>query len=457
MEGPRSAANYDPRSRPWYLAASGGSLAVSTQPYQGATTGALAITVAQALRANRRVVIGADVLLETITSFLDEERISPGAITFLVDQAGTPIIRSDGETPDAYGAPRLANAMATAELPERTARFLEMGGRTYVVRASAVDLDPLLEGNRIIVAAPLDELTAEARRGMRLGLAASALVVAVGIASALLVANWITRALRNLTLGVDRMRQLDFETPVEVRSHVSEISALGGAMDKGLEAIRTFGLYVPKELVRRIVDAGQFTGRSAQRQEITAMFTDIYDFTTISERHSPEEVVDVLSVYFDIFSVAVGEHGGAIIQFLGDSVFAMWNAPIPDTRHAEHACSCALTLKTRLDEFNDSQRARDLPELRTRFGIHSGSALVGSVGAKERLQYTGMGDTLNVASRLEGMNKDYGTTILVSSVVAERCSERFTFRALGSAHAKGRSAELEVYELVGNLAPSMSP
>jgi adenylate cyclase len=98
-----------------------------------------------------------------------------------------------------------------------------------------------------------------------------------------------------------------------------------------------------------------------------------------------------------------------------------------------------------------------LPDLRTRFGIHSGSALVGSVGAKERLQYTGMGDTLNVASRLEGMNKDYGTTILVSSVVAERCSERFTFRALGSAHAKGRSAELEVYELVGNLAPSMSP
>jgi adenylate cyclase len=452
-EHPRIAANYDPRSRLWYQAATGGSLPISTQPYRGATTGALAITVAQAHRANRRVVIGVDVLLETITSFLAEERISPGAIAFLVNQAGAPIIHSDGET-SAFGALRLADAIESAKLPETTARSLEVGGRTYVVRASAVDLESLLEGNRIVVAAPLDELTAEARRGMRQGLVASAFILAVGIALALLVASWMTRALQNLTLGVDRLRHLDFDTPVEVRSHVAEISALGGAMDKGLEAIRTFGLYVPKELVRRIVDAGQFTGRSAQRQDVTAMFTDIYDFTTISERHSPEEVVGMLSVYFDIFSEAIGEHGGAIIQFLGDSVFAMWNAPIPDPRHAEHACACALALKGRLDEFNAAQRARGQPELRTRFGIHSGPALVGSVGAERRLQYTGMGDTLNVASRLEGMNKNYGTTILVSSVTVERCVERFTFRPLGSAYAKGRSAELEVHELVGNVFPS---
>ena len=455
-EDPLIAANYDPRSRPWYRAASGGSLPISTEPYRGATTGALAITVAQAHRADKSVVIGIDVLLETITSFLAEERISPDAVTFLVDQEGTPVIRSDSETPGASGALHLANAIAAAKLPERTAQFLEVGGRSYVARASAVDLDSLLEGTRIVVAAPLDELTAEARRGMRHGLAASVLIVAIGIGSALLAANIITRALQTLTLGADRMRRLDFETPVEVISHVAEISALGGAMAKSLGAIRTFGLYVPKELVRRIVDAGQFTGRSAQRQEVTAMFTDISDFTTISERYSPEEVVEMLSAYFDIFSEVVGEHGGAIIQFLGDSVFAMWNAPIPDPRHAERACACALALKTRIDEFNTAQRARGRPELKTRFGIHSGSAVIGSVGASERLQYTGMGDTINVASRLEGMNKDYGTTILVSSVVADACTEHFTFRPLGSAHAKGRRTELQVYELVENRSSAVA-
>jgi adenylate cyclase len=234
-----------------------------------------------------------------------------------------------------------------------------------------------------------------------------------------------------------------------VRSHVREISALAAAMAMARGAIHTFGLYVPKELVRRIIGAGEFDGRSASRQEVTALFTDIYDFTTISEQHPPEDIVAMLSGYFDIFSETVARNNGAIIQFLGDSVFAMWNAPIPDPRHAENACRCALATAARLDAFNNAQVERGLPELRTRFGIHTGPAVVGSVGASERLQYTGMGDTLNVASRLEGLNKTYGTTILVSGAVAKRCPPDLVFRALGSGEAKGRKQTIELFELVG--------
>jgi adenylate cyclase len=156
----------------------------------------------------------------------------------------------------------------------------------------------------------------------------------------------------------------------------------------------------------------------------------------------------MLSAYFDIFSKSVAEHGGSIIQFLGDSVFAMWNAPIADPDHAEHACRCALALTERLDAHNAALRARGLPELQTRFGIHSGPAVVGSVGASERLQYTGMGDTINVASRLEGMNKQFGTTILVSEAVVSRCRSNLRFRPLGLAQAKGREEPLSVFELV---------
>src|SRR6185312_10024777 len=153
--------------------------------------------------------------------------------------------------------------------------------------------------------------------------------------------------------------------------------------------IGTFGLYVPKELVRRIIVAGDFARRGAKREDVTALFTDIYDFTTISERHTPEEVVAMLSEYFDIFNETIAEYEGAIIQFLGDSVFAMWNVPLADPKHALHACKCALALQKKLDGFNSVKRAQGLPEFRTRFGIHTGTAVVGSVGAKERLQYTG--------------------------------------------------------------------
>jgi adenylate cyclase len=276
-------------------------------------------------------------------------------------------------------------------------------------------------------------------------------VVTLAVLCALMLARWITKSLHLLTASLQRLQNLDFTTPITVPSHVKEISALGRAMNRARHAIFTFALYVPKELVRKGIQSGTFGGRSAWRQEVTSLFTDIYDFTTISERHAPEEVVAMLSEYFDIFNDTVNEHGGTIIQFLGDSVFAMWNAPVPDAKHAEHACRCALAVEEKLNTYNEKQRTRGLPEFRTRFGIHTGMAVVGSVGARERLQYTAMGDTVNVASRLEGMNKVYGTSILASSAVVAVCSDAIRFRPLGSAQVKGRLAALEVYEVLDAL------
>ena len=131
----------------------------------------------------------------------------------------------------------------------------------------------------------------------------------------------------------------------------------------------------------------------------------------------------------------------------------MWNAPVADQRHAEHACLAALEVERRLCDFNRAQAARGQPEFRTRYGIHSGAAVVGSVGARERLQYTAIGDTVNVASRLEGMNKVFGTTILASRAVYEACGDAIRFRPLGDAHAKGRAQALEVFEVIGAARP----
>jgi adenylate cyclase len=129
----------------------------------------------------------------------------------------------------------------------------------------------------------------------------------------------ITRSLHLLTDSADRLQNLDFATPVDVKSHVKEITSLGQAMNRARDAIFTFALYVPKEFVRKVIQAGSFSGRTASRHEVTALFTDIYDFTTISEAHSSEQAVAILSEYFDIFDDAVTAHNGSIIQFLGDS------------------------------------------------------------------------------------------------------------------------------------------
>jgi adenylate cyclase len=229
-----------------------------------------------------------------------------------------------------------------------------------------VDAALLFAGHIAIIAAPVDELMATARAGLLQGLLLSAAIVVLAVLAALLLAHLVTKSLHQLTDSANRLQDLDFSTPIEVPTRVSEIATLGGAMNRARDAIFTFALYVPKEVVRRGMASGEFSGRTARRQEVTAIFTDIYDFTTISEKHPPEEVVGMLSEYFDILNGTVNAHGGTIIQFLGDSIFAMWNAPAPDPAHVEHACRGALAMKERLEAFNERQRGRGLPEFRTR-------------------------------------------------------------------------------------------
>jgi adenylate cyclase len=315
--------------------------------------------------------------------------------------------------------------------------------------ATAVNGALLFRNCRIFIAAPYDELMAHANRALQQGLLIAGSLVALGILSAVMLAGLISRSLQQLTSGANRLQDLDFQTPISVRSSVLEISTLSQALNQARDAIFTFALYVPRELVRAGIRSGEFSRRVAARQEVTALFTDIYDFTTISEQHSPEEVVTMLSDYFDVLNQAVGSHNGTIIQFLGDSIFAMWNAPVKDELHAENACRSALTMQSALERFNAAQAEKGLPPFRTRVGIHCGVAVVGSVGASDRLQYTAMGDTINVASRLEGMNKLHGTMILASAAVHARCRDRIRFQALGEGKAKGRLEAIDLFEVVG--------
>src|SRR5262249_40889958 len=167
-----------------------------------------------------------------------------------------------------------------------------------------------------------------------------------------------------------------------ISSRITEIRHLGGAVRAARETISAFGLYVPTDLVRRIIRSREFTDRSAQKQSVTALFSDIEDFAAICEQYPAEQVVSLLSDYFDLFSEVVRRHRGVIIQFSGDSVFALWNAPEEDERHIDNGCLCALELETRVKDFNHDQTQRGAPELATRFGIHTGHVVVGSVGAK---------------------------------------------------------------------------
>ncbi len=210
------------------------------------------------------------------------------------------------------------------------------------------------------------------------------------------------------------------------------------------EAIAMFSRFVNPHVVRQLMERGGLEG-TGEAREVTLLFSDIRGFTTLSETRTPQEVVAVLNRYFTLQVDVIFRHGGSLDKFIGDAIMAFWGAPLDDPDHAQHAIACALDMADTLLAFK-----AELGELGMNFdvgiGIHSGPAVVGLIGSDKRREYTSIGDTVNLASRIEGLTKDAGRRILVSRETMQRCAGAFDFVSCGTFHAKGRAQPVELFE-----------
>lgn len=203
--------------------------------------------------------------------------------------------------------------------------------------------------------------------------------------------------------------------------------------------------------MRRIIDPEGGATVRGRRQNVTALFTDVRDFTTISEQHSPEEVVDILSAYFEMLNTVAEQYHGTVIQYLGDSIFVIWNAPVEDPQHIEHGCHCALAMKAAVDRLNETNRKNGRPELFTRFGVHTGPAVVGSFGAIARQQY---GDGRHDQCRLAARRAEQGVQHLDPGERGGACRRCRSIRLPRDGHGarQGTPGGVDLWELVSGKA-----
>jgi len=207
---------------------------------------------------------------------------------------------------------------------------------------------------------------------------------------------------------------------------------------------KSFEHYLPAAVIGQMVDADALPSLGGERREISVIFTDVAGFTTFSEGRDPEALATIVNAYFDGLCAAVFKHGGLVNAFLGDGMLAFFGAPLQQPDHADRAIAAAFEIEAFAEKFSAEQNARGIPFGHTRVGVHSGFAFVGNVGARERLQYTALGDMLNTASRLEGLNKAIGTRICASSDTARKC-QRYQFRPVGAFIVKGRHDPTDVF------------
>jgi adenylate cyclase len=282
----------------------------------------------------------------------------------------------------------------------------------------------------------------------------AALAVAVagllaGAGGALLAARRVAAALRRLAREAEAIRRLDLDDPVPPPGGSAEVNALGDAMGGMKSALRLFSVYVPSDLVRKLMAEGAEVRLGGERRRLTVMFSDVQGFTSIAERMDPEELMHITSTYFQALTDDLLDHHATIDKYIGDAVMAIWNAPKRDLAHAMHACRAALHARALTLRLEEEFAARGWPRMHTRFGIHTGDAVVGNVGSSDRMAYTAIGSMVNLASRLEGMNKMYSTQILVSEATRIGAGSGFVFRPVDVVLAKGTQDAVEVHELVG--------
>ena len=223
--------------------------------------------------------------------------------------------------------------------------------------------------------------------------------------------------------------------------------------DKDKRQIRqAFSLYLPAPVVDRMIAEGRAPTLGGETRNLTIWFSDIADFTSLSEHMPPARLVQFLNGYLSEMTDLLERHGGFVDKYIGDAIVAVFGAPVDDPDHALHAVEAALACKHRLEEMGrELSQTMDRPII-ARIGINSGQAVVGNIGSRRRFNYTVMGDTVNLASRLEGANKIYGTDILVSDTTMAGCGDRVNFREIDLVRVVGRESPVRIFEPLGSAS-----
>lgn len=461
----RQSPPYDPRGRGWYRdAMEHPKTVVRTLPYLFSATSQVGMTLAQALEGGG--VVGVDISLDRLmlyirsirandahrfVAFDDKNRLlahfEPGQLFKRSGSDGNPSIElattADVSDPVLREGLRIFTRTGAYRLADFT-----VAGTPYL---ATVDRQVARDGGAFfqLYAAPLSDFQGTMADAAGRSIPIALLIFLLSLPAIIYLAQSISKPLVRLSKEAELIRSFQLNDPIKMHSRVHEVNTLIRSMSGMKGTIREVSKFVPKALVKDILESEGRVAVGGETRRVSILFTDVKDFTPIAEGMSPDGLTASMSEYFEDLASLIIEANGTVDKFIGDAIFAFWNAPLAVARHEHAACTTALRCRAASRHLNARWIESGLAAWHTRFGIHVGQAVLGNVGSSDRIDYTAVGDNVNIAARLEGLNKYYGSSILASGQIAAVCSDEFLFRHVDRSQPKGVGHPLDIFELLG--------
>jgi adenylate cyclase len=449
---------YDPTQRPWYQKVIKYKKFTISDLYLFFHTPGFGITASMPVYAEKgelQGVFSVDLRMGTLSDFISQMKISKNTSAFIFDSNNNLVAAPNLDKIYLSTVPKISDIKD--DWIKESHRLYEINKTpVFIYRYNDLryfaffkDLTPLTGNNwTMAIVFPLDDIMEPLSIILKASFFVVLITFIIGIVFTWIISGAMSRPIVRLAKEAMTIKTLDFSSYTQLKTNIKEIFDMQDAFNSMKQSLQSFVRYVPFNLVKNLMAAGGIAHVGGESKKITTLFVDIQGFTSLSEKMAAQDLMSYLSEYFEAMSKVIIDYGGTIDKYIGDAVMAFWGAPLDDALHAFHACQTALEMMVALEHLNGSLLERSKPAISVRIGINTGFAVVGNVGSNDRLSYTAMGDSVNVGSRLQDINKIYKSEILVSAGTYELVKHFFHFRLLDHVAVRGKKEGIYVYQML---------
>ena len=436
------SAKYDPRSRNWYKETIANKKLIWSDAYLLITSKVFGITVSSPImqdkKENIKGVISVDFSINDFCELLNLIKMTPNSVIRLINDKNEilassnkkemEILKNQKVLPKIFDINDKPLHIATQNLAydEKNYTTYETNdGKEYVASKQILDNVPF----SMLIVTPQSDFTEDFNRIRFNMFLLSIVIFLISSGIIFLFSLRISAPIRQLCKCAVSIKKMDFSNNIEFpKSNIVEINSLSSNMQVMRKSLSTLSKYTSKELINESLKEGADVNIGGITKDITIFFSDIEKFSTISEKLPAEYLISHLSEYFNELTNIIMKHNGIISNYIGDAIMAVWGAQNKDNNQIINACETALEIQEKIEQLKIKWTPLGKPALPTRIGLHAGSAIVGNIGSRDRMDFTAIGNAIDIASFLEGANKIYGTWILASEAIENQARNKFLFR-----------------------------